>query len=227
MSTVSVRMLLINCPNISLEETSTQHKIVTHRAADGHSAILHTRQTDYRLILAMLPLSDLSPQDLMAYVRNDTQSQCKETSVVVIAEAKDQKLIHEGLKAGVNDYLVAPVSREKLEAMLAKFGEYAARRVIRLMLKARVDMPSLDKPFFCQTVNLSRRGLLLISDRELLMGMPLELQFTLPGDPVAIKAAGVIMREAPERREKGHAYGVHFTHLDAASKLKIADFSRH
>jgi CheY-like chemotaxis protein len=226
MSTVSVRMLLINCPNISLEESDTQHKIITHRAADGHSAVAHTRQTDYRLILALLPLSDLGPRDLMAYVRNDTQSQCKETSVVVIAEAKDQKLIHEGLKAGVNDYLVAPVSREKLEGILAKFGEYAKRREIRLMLKARVDMPSLDKPFFCQTVNLSRRGLLLISDRELMMGMPLDLQFSLPGDPAPIKAAGVIMREAPERREKGHAYGVHFTHLDGTSKLKIADFTR-
>ena len=93
MSSVSVRMLLVNCPDLSLEEGNSHHTIVTHRAADGHSAVTHLRKSDYRLMLVMLPLSDLGPQDLMAYVRNDPQSQCKETSVVVIAEADRKSVV--------------------------------------------------------------------------------------------------------------------------------------
>lgn len=226
-SLAAIRILLINCPNLAIEEAGPPGKIIVHRAADGNSASQHCIQHDYRLALVQLPLPDLSPTHLMYYLRQKSESKCKETSVIAIAEAKHQALIHEGLKAGVNDYLIAPVSRERLEAVLARFGEFAERKEIKLMLKARIDLPTGDRPFFTQTINLSRRGLLLLTDKEMMIGAPLELQFNLPGDSRPIKASAVIVREAEERRNvKGRVYGVHFTHLETDDRLRIGDFTR-
>ena len=226
-SLAAIRILLINCPNLAIEEAGPAGKLIVHRAVDGNSAVQHCNQHAYRLVLMQLPLPDLGPQNLMYYLREKSESKCHEASVIAIAEAKDQSLIHEGLKAGVNDYLIAPVSRERLEAVLARFGEFAERKEIKLMIKARIDLPTGDRPFFTQTLNLSRRGLLLLTDREMMIGAPLDLQFSLPGDPRPIKAAGLIVREAEERKnQKGRVYGVHFTHLDSEDRLRIGDYTR-
>ena len=226
-SLVAIRILLVNCPNLALEEAGPAGKLIVHRAIDGNSAVQHCNQHDYRLALIQLPLSDLNPKHLMYYLRQKAESKCHATSVIVIADAKDQALIHEGLQAGVNDYLIAPVSRERLEAVLARFGEFAERKEIKLMIKARIDLPTGDRPFFTQTLNLSRRGLLLLTEKEMLIGAPLELQFNLPGDSRPIKASALIVREAEERKnQKGRVYGVHFTHLDPDDRLRIGDFTR-
>ena len=226
-SIAAIRILLINCPDLDIEAAGPSGKMIVERAGDGNSAVRQCDQHEYRLVLMQLPLPDLSPKHLMYYLRQRSESKCRETSVIAIAEAKDQALIHEGLTAGVNDYLIAPVSRERLEGVLARFGEFAARKEIKLMLKARIDLPGSDRPFFTQTLNLSRRGLLLLTDREMMIGAPLELQFSLPGDPRPIKASVVIVREAEERKNvKGRVYGAHFTHLDPDDRLRIGDFTR-
>lgn len=227
MTIQAIRVLLVNCPTLSLEEPGRQQQLIVHRASDGSAVGQKTREYDYRMLLVQLPLPDLSPKDLMYYVRSQPGTLCKETSVIAIAAPSDQALIHQGLKAGMNDYMVAPVSRERLEAIFSRFGDYAERREVKLMLKAKVELPGQDKPFFAQTLNLSRRGLLVVTDRELMTGAPLDLQFTLPGDPRPVRASGAVVREAGERKlVKGRVYGVHFTHIDPDDRLRVADFSR-
>ncbi len=227
MTLQAIRVLVVNCPELTIEEAGLHPKMIVHRAADGRSMAGKCKEYDYRMILLQLPLPDLAPKDCAYYIRQQPETKCKETSVVAIAGAKDQALIHEGMKAGLNDYMVAPVSRDRLEAAFARFGDYAQRREVKLMLKARVDLPGMERPFFGQTLNLSRRGLLLVADREMLIGAPIELQFNLPGDPRPVKVAGMIVREAGERKQaKGKVYGVHFTHLEPPDRLRIADFAR-
>ena len=120
--TEAIRILLVNCANLAIEEAGPSGKLIVHRATDGTSAAEHCAQHEYRLALVQLPLPDLTPKHLMYYLRQRVESKCHKTSVITIAEAKDQALIHEGLKAGVNDYLIAPVSRERLEAVLSQIG---------------------------------------------------------------------------------------------------------
>ena len=218
-------VLLVNCAELAIENAAGPDRLVrATRVIAGATAAAYAREAEFRLALVRFPLQDYSPKDFVYYLRNAPGSRCRQTSIVAIVDHREQKLIHEGLSAGVNDYLAQPVGDEDLSRMLAKFGQPAARRDAKLMLKAKIDLPLQDKPFFGQTLNLSSRGLLLACDRELMIGAPLDLQFSLPGVPEPVTASSVIMREASERKVRGKAYGVAFVHVDAKSQSRLDGF---
>lgn len=219
-------VLLVNCAELAIEKAAAPGRTVhATRTATGITAAAKARESEYRLALVRFPLLDYSPKDFVYYLRNAPGSRCKQTSIVAIVDHRDQKLIHEGLNSGVNDYLAQPVGGEDLSRMLAKFSDQPARREAKLMLKAKIDLPLQDKPFFGQTLNLSSRGLLLACDRELMVGAPLDLSFSLPGDPEPVTASSVIIREASERKVRGKAYGVTFVHVDPKSQARLDGFT--
>ena len=219
-------VLLVNCAELDIEAAGTPERpVIATRVASGAEAAAQVQGAEYRLALVRFPLANCSPRDFVYYLRNAPGSRCRQTSIVALVDHREQKLIHEGLSAGVNDYLAQPVGGEDLSRMLAKFGQPAARRDAKLMLKAKIDLPLQDKPFFGQTLNVSSRGLLLACDRELMIGAPLDLQFSLPGVPEPVTASSVIIREANERKVRGRAYGVTFVHVDPKSQLRLDGFT--
>jgi len=219
------RCLLVNCPDLPLETVRAGPQLLVTRPKNGQEASGLLYATVFRLIVAQLPIPDLSTAEFVAAVRNP-RGRNKDAALVLIATPGGGEGGGARALKGVNELLIAPVSRDRLASVVERFGDIAERKEARILVRARNEMKPGEKQFLGQAHNLSRTGMLLSLDRPLPIGTPLELQFAVPGQSKAIKCSALIVRGALERRITGHAYGVHFTVLEDADRLTIADFCR-
>lgn len=219
-----ISILLVNCPDLSLECVDDMPLRVDRVAGVGETAVAASKR-EYRIVIARLPLQDRSPKDLIYFLRSAPGAQCRSSSVIALVPPRNPAAVHAALGAGMkDDYLTDPAQPGELRRLVAKYANPPTRRDVRLMLRAKVDLPLQDRPFFGQSLNLSRSGVLMALDRELPMGAPIEMQFTLPGDPRPLKAHSVVTREARERKVKGRAYGMQFTHVEPRDHSRLAEF---
>lgn len=217
------RCLLVNCPDLPLETVRAGPQLLVTRPKDAGEASGLLYATIFRLIIAQLPIPGMSTSEFVAAVRNP-RGRNNEAALVLIAVPGGGDGGGARALKGVNELLFAPVSRDRLAAVVERFGDIAERKDVRILVRARNEMKPADKQFLGQAHNLSRTGMLLSLDRPLPLGTPLELQFAIPGQSKVIKCSALIARGALERRITGHAYGVHFTLLEDADRLSIADF---
>ncbi len=224
-SIVVPRCLLVNCPELDLDQVRTGPQLLATRATSAREAVGLLYASPFRLILVRFPMPDMSAGEFVRNVRGNPGSRNKESSLVVIATPGEGGGEARALK-GVNELLLHPVSRERLAAVVERFADVAPRRAVRMILRVRNELKPGDKLFFGQAFEVSFTGMLISLDRPLEIGVPLEVQFSLPGDSRVFKVPAMIVRGAMEKRITGHAYGVRFTALSDSDRLRLADFCK-
>ena len=218
--------LLVNCPEMTLDGVRSGAQMMVNRAASADAAITHILTKAFRLIVVQFPLAGMSVGDLVNHVRNHQASKCPDAALIVIASPGQAIVKNEKEMQGINEVLLAPVSREKLAAAVERYVNVAPRRDFRTLAKIRQELKPLEKQILGQILNLSPSGMLLSLDRPLPIGTPLEVLFSLPGDTRPLKTSASIVRGAMEKRITGHAYAALFTFMSPTDNLRLHDFCR-
>ncbi len=85
----------------------------------GHSAIEHVKQNHYDLILMDIGLPDMNGFEATKLIKafNDT------VPIIALTANKGSDIESRCLEAGMNEYLMKPLSLEKAQELLAKYTE--------------------------------------------------------------------------------------------------------
>jgi len=92
------------------------HEVVTAR--DGEQALRQLRAQVFDLIITDIHMPYYNGDDVLKLVREE---QRRSTPIVMLSSDGEEEVIALALKQGVNDFVVKPVSAEKLLKKLKKY----------------------------------------------------------------------------------------------------------
>ena len=131
--------------------------------------------------------------------------------IVIVTGREDAATMKDAFAAGGTFFLQKPMDRQKLRKLFYSVRgamSDAHRRMVRMSLHVEVACRTAGQSFVGTSRNISLGGMLLDAGRLLEIRIPLQLEFSLPGNPKAIKTGAVVERVDEKRR-----IGVRFTSL--------------
>ena len=214
------RVILVGPQAAALAEDRTalgRADIVTLGAADAEAALLLHREQAAALIVVDLQLPDGGDR-LCRRVRSDPEM--RQVSLLLLCP-DDGPSQQRARSCGANGVLTLPVSREALDAELARLLEVPPRRCFRALLAVTVEGQAGGQAFFCSLRDLGVHGALIESSRALAVGDTLTCSFFLPGG-ARVTTDGSVVRVTPQRDV--WLAGVRFALLSRRDESAIAAF---
>jgi CheY-like chemotaxis protein len=157
---------------------------------------------------------------LLRRIRTDVSTRAVQLAVisrVPPSQAEEADLRRAGANIVLTADLVPDMSQESIDQLLDVPLRREAKVPVRFVVWSHVgpDNPPLEG----RSINVSVRGLLLVTPEPVDIGSKLELTFHLPGDDVEIRAVGKAVREHPWG--EGKQIGVEFLILRDAARDRI------
>lgn len=157
---------------------------------------------------------------LLRRIRTDPVTRSLQLAVITRPEsspAAEAELRRGGANVVLSAELIPDMSEETIDQLLDIPLRREAHVPVRFVVWSHVgpDNPPLEG----HSVNVSVRGLLLLTPEPVDIGSKLEVSFRLPGDDVEIRAVGKAVREHPGGG--GKEIGVEFLILREAARERI------
>ncbi len=128
--------------------------------------------------------------------------------------------LEEALVPGINDFIVAPFPAEELLDKTDRLTLIPARRELNTI--ARVTNEGTVR--VGKMLNVSSNGMLVEIETPIAIGRPVTVDFFLPEDPLALKAAGKVVRRTNDLDHFHPAFGIRFTEIPEADQARIDGF---
>ncbi len=136
------------------------------------------------------------------------------TPIVMLTGMSDVETMQRAFSAGATGFLGKPITRDRIQNLLAAMGgpiSRERRRSARLAFRARIECVRGGLPaqrFIAKCLNLSEGGLLLEPSGGAEIGERLNLEFQLPTNDRALRTAARVLR-----KESGDRIAVEFSDL--------------
>jgi CheY-like chemotaxis protein len=123
--------------------------------------------------------------------------------IVMLTGLDDAETMRRGFDAGANFFLGKPFTRERVYKLMGATRGMMMRekfRYARLTFNARVECfvgGIAPKQFRSDSLNISEGGMMLNSAGGLTLGQELEIAFSIPNIPRAVKTRALVVREDP------------------------------
>ncbi len=216
------KILLINSSRYFFDEGKSlldRKEFQVLMAPSAMVALQIHRQENVDLIVSDLDLPEMGGDLLCTRLREESVS--REVSFIIVCHDKPAEL-QRAKNCGANICLKKPFSARVLLEHVEKLLTIAVRRGYRVLLRAKVKGSKDDAVFFCTSQNISDSGMLIETDRKLLVGNQLNCSFFLPGS-AHITVDGEIARTVVTLDGK-HQCGIRFTSLLPEHKSSIEKF---
>jgi CheY-like chemotaxis protein len=185
--TVSKSQLLAD----RLDELLKGRAIEVNRVPSGAGALILTGNLQYDLIVAGLPLPDLSLENFLAALR--TIESCSTSTPALVVAPKEQLpsqlATHDLLRVLTDDF----DQREMLEAVSGLLG-VSARQHARTMVEIEVALDGSITTQLYQSENLSETGVLLRGARRIPVGSAVRFALTLPDEVEPVSGTAMVVR---------------------------------
>ena len=98
------------------------------------------------------------------------------------------------------------------------------RSATRLLVSLAVHLDTDQRLIACQTLNVSRTGMLVRTSAQLPLGTRLAVSFRLPNDPNPFEAQAEVVRHADAGLEGTNAVGMQFFDVRAEDSERLDAF---
>jgi uncharacterized protein (TIGR02266 family) len=191
-------------------------------ACDAEEAweILHRERPD--VVVTDLSMPGMDGDELCRKIKADID--LRRTPVIVVT-GRDRGEEHErAVRAGADDVVEKPVNRVSLIQAVNHFLRLAVRGLVRVALETDVHIAGSDCDLWGRSRNVSRGGIFVESDRELLPDSEVQLEFALPeSDGVVAPTAKVVWRR-PASRAVAAGLGLQFLKLDREAARRLDEY---
>jgi CheY-like chemotaxis protein len=174
------------------------------------------------LVLAH-PLSDLTVRFLLQAIRRP-ESLNLTAGVVVVLDPSHSSETAELVEQGANAVISTEDAPAQLPKVLRQLTQVAPRRPMRLTSRVHATLGVVDVQSLCQTVNLSKSGMLLRGDQVIPVGTEIFFEIQLPTDAKPVRGHGRVMRHTFERKERVAGLGVAFLGFEESDDLRLWKF---
>jgi DNA-binding response OmpR family regulator len=208
------RVLLIGAPPGFADAVApllTRDGIVVDRLAASPAVVELVARASFHLVLIGLPAPTGFLNELLRSIRRPG-GLCRNASVLLVGGEVGAPEVASANAIGANGRIDWPQPPDPLRERLAAALEIAPRKDVRVLAKIRVAMATRTKRMACQSVNVSRSGILLRTEESIEIGTEAELEFALPGDTEPISVLARVVRHMEFGKE--HARGIGFVFLE-------------
>lgn len=157
---------------------------------------------------------------LCAAIRSD--GQLKNVSIIVTGDNSGESGAH-CLEAGANAFLPAPVDPVLLFSKVSELLLVPQRKDMRVLLRASIKGLEGETSFFAASQNISISGMMLETERSLVLGDRLTCSFNIAHSEIRVSCTIVRADKVSSGR---HRYGVTFLNLDTKSLIIIENYVR-
>jgi CheY-like chemotaxis protein len=189
----------------------------------GPSARELVEMIRFDILLLGLPLPDLDPADLLATLRDPT-SRSRQAAALVFAAPELLGEAEPLLARGATQVLATDRPAIDLQEAVLGLLRTGARLAVRVMTRLTVRLGEADSQFLCQTQDLSRSGLLAITDRVYPPGTAVRFAIELPGATDSVRGEAEIVRVVAPSREHGGGLGVRFASFVGDGERRLYGF---
>lgn len=194
-----------------------------HTASDGLETLKKAVQIRPHIIFLDPEMPKISGAECCRLIKMTPE--LRHTPVIFVS-AHEQRPEH--LKTGCDDYLRLPVNQDQFLAEVMKFMPLQPRNDPRVAMTTEVRCLMNGRQLTAYSRDVSTSGLGLVTREPLMLGMSLDVEFSLPGSarPVTIKAA--VQRQVKEEvgGQQVAGVGLAFTHLSPEAAEALAAFVR-
>lgn len=191
-----------------------------HRAADGATGLILSRNVEYDLILSEFPVPR-AEEDLVETLRSPG-APCESSPILLIGESDALQYA-----AGKGDFSVHVASPKgpptELQQKVSGLLGISVRLASRLLVQIEVEVSDNKVLRACQTRDISISGMLLRTGQQLPVGSEVAASFYLPGDPSPLEARIRVVRHTDPMRELP-GMGVQFTWLSQEDQERLQHF---
>ncbi len=195
--------------------------IAVHTAASADELL--TTHFEHRavLLVTLLELRGMHCETMINVIRRNEVLR----SVSIIVFHNDGPVQRaRSARCGANLVMAMPADPALLATHVSQFLSIEPRRAYRVVLNMAVNGIHQDKPFLCNTENISPKGLLIRTTEALAPGSRIACSFRLP-DGTHISTDGDVARAiAPGAGDVFHRYGVRFINIAPEAEASIASF---
>ncbi|MEW6367230.1 MAG: PilZ domain-containing protein [Acidobacteriota bacterium] len=179
--------------------------------------------TCYGMVILSQPSVELQFTEILASIRSEN-TPCAKCILILLAPEAQMEEYRQFLGNGLNVLLPLSASPNELEAAIARRTMVAPRVNARIQVRVEVRVQGMEETLSCQTVNISRSGMLLESTARPPIGAPIVFELPLPGMTGPLTGEGWVVRHTTAEREKLNGIGVAFISLSHGGRHVLARF---
>jgi hypothetical protein len=175
----------------------------------------------FSFILSTLPA--MKPIPFLKTIR-ETGILCRGAGLVLLVRDEQMQVAESYVGRGANRVIPLSGLAERLPAMISELSTVAERVSIRFPVQVELDMGLRTETWQC--VNISSTGMLVRTSEEIPKGSHLDLQFTVPGDDLPIRASAEVVRRTTFGREDFTGLGLRYVSFVGEGQHRLDLFLR-
>ena len=187
------------------------------------SAIELVRLIAFEVILVGLPAPDDGVDDLLAAVRAPG-SPSRLARLLLFAPPAHLAFAESRLARGADQALSSAQPPLELQEAILRLLRARPRLSTRVMARLTVRLGDDAARFLCQTRDLSRTGMLAVTENRYPLGTPVRFVLDLPGAGEGVEGDAEVVRQAERARDGVEGLGLHFLQFRAGGDRRLFAF---
>ena len=208
----------------TLEPLLSRGTVEFNQVASGEACVVLASTTPYDLILAQLPLADMSAPRLLAGLRA-YGSPSQEARIFLLASGGQAQAVDVLRHQGV-DKVVLSASTSEFRSSVADALGVALRTSARVLVNLHVAAGNSRSTQVYETENLSKAGMLLRTGHPLAVGTEFAFDLCLSEGDSALQGTGHVVRHTVPDHEKVCGMGVEFSSFGEDMAEGLGQFVR-
>lgn len=218
---MSVKVLVVDDSKSFLDlETSflKRSECTVLKATNGLDALRLAKSEKPDIVFLDLEMPVMNGIECCRFIKSDME--IKDTPVVILTASFKEA---ECYASGCSSYLRKPVDETIFISEIKKFIPIKERTDPRVKVSMPINIKFKGTDNSGTVKNISRFGLLLITDSPFAIGSSLGLEFSLPDVKNRIKTKAIVVREARDESE-GSGFGIRFFETSDKDQSAIDSF---
>ena len=182
-----------------------------NEVANGEACVVLAASEPYDLILAQLPLMDMSAPTLLAGLRAHG-SPSQDARILLLASSGQAQAVDALRYSGI-DKVVLSASTSEFRSAVAEALGVALRASTRVLVNLHVAFEDSRATQVYETENLSRSGMLVRTGHPLAVGTEFAFDLCLSEPDSVLQGTGRVVRHTAPQREAICGMGVEFSEL--------------
>ena len=198
----------------ALDPLLSRSTVEFNQVANGEACVILASTSPYDLVLAQLPLMDMSAPRLLTSLRA-YGSPSQAARILLLASPGHSRAV-DALTYGDIDKVELSASTADFRASVAKALGVAMRTSARVLVNLHVEYDDSRSTQVYETENISRTGMLVRTEHPLEIGTEFAFDLCLSEPSSVLQGTGYVVRHTEPDHERICGMGVEFSGLGEA-----------
>jgi len=206
-----------------LEQVFGRSELGVELAESSAEAVRAARRARFDAVL----IGDLAGEDELLELLADLrapESASAGAAIALLLPPSEMPFARAYVSAGANQVVSSSLGAADLQAIVLRLLHAKVRLELRVMARLTVQLGGATSQVLCQTRDLSRTGMYVVTDARPPIGSPLAFVLELPRSGVTLHGEARVVRHVERSDQQPEGIGLHFVRFAADGDNRLAAF---